>query len=123
MSNETATNRAMESSEQELQRLIVWTKDHPKDWNRICSPESFNQDIGYIAELVERLYQEKLLTVIYFVLFTNHYLKGVNGAITTTIKECFLDIPVHVLMERFRKNLEFAAKEKAQKQQEEQRVN
>jgi hypothetical protein len=113
----------MESSEQEFRRLIAWTRDNPGDWHRICDPDSYDQDIGYMAELVERLYKEKLFTVIYFVFYTNTYIIGVDWAITRTVNECFLDSPVQTLVGRFRRNLELAARDKLQKQQEEHRLN
>lgn len=109
MKNETMGSMVVGSSEQELYRLIVWTKDNPQDWNRICNPESFHWGVEYTANLVERLYEEKLFTVIYFVLYTNRYEREIDWVITRTINECFPDTSVQVLMERFRKNLEIKA--------------
>lgn len=66
--------------------------------------------------MVERLHREKLYTVIFFVIYTNHFVAGIDWAITKTTNECFLDIPVEVLVERFRKNLGIKAMEMAQEE-------
>ena len=120
MSDGVVRKTETESSEKELHRLIIWTKENPDDWRRICDPDSYNADIEYIAGLVERLYRENLLTLIYFVLHTNDYVIGIDWVINRTINECLLDTSIDVLMERFRTNLEIKVREKAQNEQKEQ---
>ena len=93
------------SSQQELRRLLVWTKDNPEDWNHICHPESYHTDVEYLAEMVERLYQAGLYTIMMQVIYANCFSFKIEQAITKTINECFLDMPAEVLMERFWRNL------------------
>ena len=100
------------SSRQELYRLIRWIKGNVKDWSRICSIEGCEGDIEYISDLVERLYDEKLYTIIYFIICSNCFNLEIDWAINKTMNECFLDLPMEMVIKRFRKNLKFHAKEK-----------
>lgn len=103
-----------ESDQQELQRLIRWAKDNPRDWNCLCNPESYDPKISYLLDLIERLYQEKLYTAIFILMYSNSFLTEIDSAITKTTNECFLETPIEVLMERFHKNLGLREKETEQ---------
>lgn len=120
MSDGVVRKTEMETSEKELHRLIIWTKENPDDWRRICDPDSYNPDIEYIVGLVNRLYKDNLLTLIYVVLHTNDHVVSIDWVINRTINECLLDTSIEVLVERFRKNLEIKAREKVQNEQKEQ---
>lgn len=100
------------SSQQELYRLIRWIKNNVKDWNRICSIEGCEEDVGYVSDLIERLYDEKLYTIIYFVICSNGFNQEIDWAIHKTMNECFLDLPMEAVIKRFRKNLKFHARKK-----------
>ncbi len=91
--------------EQELRQLIAWSADHQKDWNRICNPESCDITAEYVAGLVEELYHQKLLTVLYLVINMNWTNREVEWAIERTEKECLAEIPAATLIDRFRHNL------------------
>lgn len=108
-----------ESSQRELYRLIRWAKNNTEDWERICNSESYSLDIACIFDLIERLYEEKLYTAIYFVIYSNHFVLGIDWVISKTTNECFLDTPIEVLLERFRKNLEIHTRESIQKEHSE----
>lgn len=123
MNDASVAKEEMAVREKELYRLMVWAKNNPKDWRRICNPDSYSPDVAYISSLVEKLYKEGLLTLMFFVLHTNQYVKGVDWAISRTTDECLLDIPVQILVERFRKNLEIGAQIEAQKKKEKQPQN
>ena len=56
----------MDSSQQELHRLLLWAKDNEADWYRICNPACYDPSMAYLTDLVERLYQAKLYTVLFF---------------------------------------------------------
>lgn len=101
----------MDSSQQELHRLLLWAKDNEADWYRICNPACYDPSMAYLTDLVERLYQAKLYTVLFFVIYANHIQEGVDWAITRTVNECFLDMPMGVLLERFRNNLKIRVAE------------
>ena len=109
--------RDMHAGQQEFRRLILWAKENPQDWSRICHTENYHPDIEYVADLVERLYREKLYTLILVVLYSNDYTRDVDWVISRTIHECFLDVPVSLLMERFLINLKLKAAEPAQNAQ------
>ena len=66
---------------------------------------------------MERLYREKLYTLILVVLYANDYTRDVDWVITRTIHECFLDMPVSLLMERFLINLKLKAIQPAENAQ------
>lgn len=104
----------VEASKMELLRLINWIKDNPEDWYRICNSESFHNDIDYIKDLVEKLCSENLFTVMYFFLYSNRYVRGVDYVIDKTISECLIETPISVLVERLCKNLELKAMEDQQ---------
>ena len=74
----------MDSSQQELHRLLLWAKDNEADWYRICNPACYDPNITYLTDLVERLYRAKLYTVAFFVIYANHIREGVDWAITRT---------------------------------------
>ena len=113
--SETATEAVKQgSSQEELRRLLSWGKDHPESWYRVCHPESFDSDLACIIDLVDQLYQAKLYTAVFFVIYSNCFVAGVDGAIDRTANECFLDTPVEVLMERFCKNLQLEAEAAAE---------
>lgn len=112
--NETTVNTTTPGAgRQELRRLISWTKDHPDDWYRICHPESYDPTAAYLSDLVKRLRQAELYSLLYFVIFSNEFVRGVGGAIVKTMEECFLDTPIDLLVERFCRNMEQKAKERA----------
>lgn len=115
MNNVTTKTTAPSSSQQELRRIISWAKDNPDDWYRICHMESCEPTVAYISDLVKRLRQAELYTLLYLVIFSNEFMGGVGGAIARTIEDCFLDIPVDLLVERFCSNLELEEKEWAAK--------
>ena len=98
---------------QELLRLILWTKENPSDWYHLCNPESYGPNVAELSELVERLYREDFYSLLYFAVFANQFVRGVGGAITKTPDECFLDTPMDLLVERFRRNLKLKAKDLA----------
>lgn len=98
---------------QELRRLILWTKDHPDDWYHLCNPESYGPNAAELSDLVERLYQEDFYSLLYFAIFANEFVRGVGGVITKTTNECFLDTPMDLLVERFRRNLKLTVKDLA----------
>ena len=83
------------SSQQELHRLLLWMRDNPEDWDRICHPETYETDMDYIVTMVDSLYQHGLYTIMMQLMYANYF-----------TDECFLDIPEEVLMERFRRNLQ-----------------
>ena len=112
-----ASARDMDAGQQEFRRLILWAKENPQDWSRICHTENYHPDIEYVADLVERLYREKLYTLILVVLYANDYTRDVDWVISRTIHECFLDVPVSLLMERCLINLKLKAAEPAQNAQ------
>lgn len=120
--NETkGRNTELSESQKELQRLIVWSADNLQDWRRICNPESYHPTLEYMGELIERLYKANLLTVIYYMLHSNNnYVRGMDWVIGRTVAECFVDIPICALIDKFRKNLETAIKEEAQEEQRKQ---
>ncbi len=99
------------SGRHELHRLIRWIRDNPDDWERICHLESSDLKSEYVASLVERLYQENLYTLMLLVIFSSQYRYDISQAINKTNYECFLDIPMDTLLERFRKNIEMTALE------------
>ena len=107
----------LQAREQELTQFITWTKENPKDWNRICNMDSYEITAEYISDLVERLYAEKFFTVIYLFLHTNWAIREVEWAIQKTIKESLEDTQKSVLIDRFCRNLkqmvDTAAKTKA----------
>ena len=103
-------NNELESGERELQHLISWVRDNPRDWYCLCHPESYDADVPYLLNLVQRLYQEKLYSVIFFVIYSQLYTTGIEQVLDKTTYECFLDTPVEVLMRRFCENLENVAK-------------
>ena len=115
MNNVTTKTTAPSSSQQELRRIISWAKDNPDDWYRICHMESCEPTVAYISDLVKRLRQAELYTLLYLVIFSNEFVGGVGGAIAKTMGECFLDTPVDFLVERFCNNMELKAKEWAAK--------
>ena len=41
------------SSQQELHRLLLWMRDNPEDWDRICHPETYETDMDYIVTMVD----------------------------------------------------------------------
>lgn len=91
--------------EQELTEFIAWTKANPKDWNRICNPESYEVSAEYIFDLAKRLCAENFLTAAYMIIHINWTVKEVEWAISTTIKESLEDTQKDVLMYRFLQNL------------------
>ncbi len=111
MNNVTTKTTAPSSSQQELRRMISWAKDNPDDWYRICHMESCEPTVAYISDLVKRLRQAELYTLLYFVIFSNEFVGGVEGAIVKTMGECFLDTPADLLVERFCDNMELKARE------------
>lgn len=121
MNDTTVKAMEMESSQQELHRLIRWIKDNPKDWNIICEGEIYSQNIAHITNLIERLYREKLYTVIFFVIYKNQASPEMERANAITISECFLDVPAEVLMERFRRNIGYEAGKVNPKEQPEEK--
>ena len=96
--------------EQELRDFIAWTKDNPKDWNRICNMDSYEITAEYISDLVERLYAQGFLTVIYMFMHTNWAIREVEWAISATIKESVMDVSQSVLIERILQNLKATIK-------------
>ena len=103
----TAMNEATKtSSQQELHRLLLWMRDNPEDWDRICHPETYETDMDYIVTIVDSLYQQGLYTIMMQLMYANYFTGRMEQAITRTTDECFLDIPEEVLMERFRRNLQ-----------------
>lgn len=106
----------LESSQQELHRLLLWANNNPKDWYRICNSDSYDPDVTYISDLVERLRQEGLYTVIFFVIYSNSYISGMELSIRKTIHECFLELSSEDLIKHFCKNIKNAAAELAQMQ-------
>ena len=94
------------SSQQELHRLLLWMRDNPEDWDRICHPETYETDMDYIVTMVDSLYQQGLYTIMMQLMYANYFTSRMEQVITRTTDECFLDIPEEVLMERFRRNLQ-----------------
>lgn len=94
----------MNEREKELDKLIAWSKENPKDWNRICNLDSCDISVEYISELVEKLYKENFLSIIYLNVHTNQIIREVEWAVDITKKECFIDIPKNILIDRFRHN-------------------
>ncbi len=113
MTDISSTPAQLSSSQQELRRLILWTRDHPNDWYRVCHPESYSPTAVYLSGLVDRLCQAELYTLLYVVIFSNQFDGVMDGAIEKTMEDCFLDTPMEVLVERFRKNLEVEVREMA----------
>lgn len=107
--NEGIKSAEQTSSQQELHRLLVWIKDHPKDWDYLCNPDGYEKKIDYLTDLIDRLYQADLYTMLFLVLYSNFFVAGIDRAVTVTTNECFLDIPAGVLMERFHRNLKAQA--------------
>lgn len=104
-------NKEWESSQLELQRLILWARDNSQDWYRLCHPDSYDEDITCTFGLVKKLYQEKLYTLMFFLIYSQNYMLGIDCTIAKTAFECFHDIPIEVLVQRMFENLESAAKE------------
>ena len=103
----TAMNEATKTSrQQELHRLLLWMRDNPEDWDRICHPETYETDMDYIVTMVDSLYQHGLYTIMMQLMYANYFTGRMEQAITRTTDECFLDMPEEVLMERFRRNLQ-----------------
>lgn len=111
--NSDVLTAEVRSSETELQRLIDWSKDNQKDWRRICNPDSYDMTVEYLADLVERLYEARIYTLIYVVIFSSYYAKGMEQVLYKTVGECFLDVPIQTLMKRFRNNLRDTVEETA----------
>jgi hypothetical protein len=116
-------NTEIESSERELYRLIAWIKDNPEDWVRICCPENFDTDIEYFVNLIERLYNGNLLTVMYFVIYSKCAVSEVDWAITRTTNEYLLDNPINILVERLLKNMKISPRMKTKNEQDEPSEN
>lgn len=105
MANTIEKNTEWESSQQEMRRLILWIKDNPDKWYLLCNPGSYNPSREYIAELIKSLHENKLYTAILFVIYSNTSIVEIERAIRKTTYECFLDIPIETLAERFIKNM------------------
>lgn len=111
MNEATTKTTALGSSQQELRRMISWAKDNPDDWYRICHPECYEPSVTYLSDLAKRLRQEELYPLLYYMIFSNQFVGGVEGAIVKTMGECFLDTPADLLVERFCDNMELKARE------------
>lgn len=111
MTKTVAKGPALNSSQNELRRLLLWARDNPEDWDIICDPASAPSDFLYIAGLIERLYQAKLYTTMFLVMYSNFFIAGIDRAIIKTTNECFLDVPTETLISRFYQNVKLKVEE------------
>lgn len=91
--------------ERELSDFIRWSFEHPNDWRRLCQPDSYAPTGAYLLELVQMLYEKKLFSVVYLVLFSHWEVDQVDEAIRRTTGQCMMDVPAAALMDRFLQNL------------------
>ncbi len=105
MNEETAAVQPRNPSQQALYDLILWARDHPKEWFCACHPDSYGSDLEFFAKMIESLYRAGLYTVVLLVLYSNRPMPEVDWVLNKTVNECLLDIPMQRLIDRLMQNI------------------
>ena len=91
--------------QQALYDLILWARDHPKEWFCACHPDSYGSDLEFFTKMIESLYRAGLYTVVLLVLYSNRPMPEVDWVLNKTVNECLLDIPMQRLIDRLMQNI------------------
>ena len=71
MNEEIAVVQPRNPSQQALYDLILWARDHPKEWFCACHPDSYGSDLEFFTKMIESLYRAGLYTVVLLVLYSD----------------------------------------------------
>lgn len=108
---DAAIDRETQESGRELQRFIRWRGDNIQKWDWISCADSCDLDLDRLMELFDSLYEQKLFSVLYLVLYSARSSRLMEVVMEKSLSDSQLTIDPQELMLFYRKNLQKVRKQ------------
>lgn len=101
----------IQESGRELQRFIQWRADNIQKWDWISGADSCDLDLERLLELFDSLYEKKLFSVLYLVLYMARSSRLMEVVMEKSLSDSQLILDPQELMLLYRKNLQKVLKQ------------